>query len=74
MRCEFRDGLKVDYSGSLRLSKGDDIDTVVGTGDIPADLKGYLDAAVRRNSCGELRTVAQEVSNAVGIYLNTDEI
>lgn len=74
MRCEFRDGLKVDYSGSLRLSKGEDIDTVIGTGDIPADLKGYLDSAIRRNSCGELRAVAQEVSNAVGIYLNTDEM
>jgi hypothetical protein len=65
MRCEYNDGFKVDYGGSLRISKGDAVDMVVKGDQIPANFRGNLDAAARHNSCGELRSAAQAVTDNI---------
>lgn len=63
MRCEYKDGFKVDYSESLRITKGNDVDLLVKGDQIPANFRGDLDAAARHNSCGELRSAAQAVTD-----------
>lgn len=66
MRCEFRDGMEIEYAGTLSVAKGEDFGVVLNAGDIPAGFKSYLESAARYNSCRELRTIAQEVTAAVG--------
>jgi len=39
MRCTYKDDFKVDYSGSLHISKGDGVDLVVKEGLIPTDIR-----------------------------------
>lgn len=63
MRCEYKDDFKVDYSGSLHITKGNGIDLVVKGAQIPADAKACLDSAVSRNSCHELRAAARAVTH-----------
>lgn len=63
MRCEYKDAFKVDYSGSLHITKGDGVDLVVKGDQIPANFKACLDSAVKRNSCHELRAAARGVTN-----------
>ena len=59
MRCDYKDGFRVDYSGSLRITEGDEVDLVVKGAQIPANFRSNLDAAASHNSCGELRAAAQ---------------
>ena len=70
MRCEYNDGLKIDYSGSLHMSKGDKVDIFLNVGDIPAGFKSDLDSVAK--SCTLLRTVAKEVTAAVGYNLGEE--
>lgn len=65
MKCEYKDGFKVDYAGSLRITKGDAVNLLVKGDQIPANFRGELDAAARHNSCGELRTAAQAVTDTI---------
>ena len=65
MRCEYDDGFKVEYSGSLHITKGDGIDVVVKGSQIPANAKACLDSAVSRNSCHELRAAARAVTKNI---------
>lgn len=65
MKCEYNDGFKVDYSGSLRISKGDDVDLLVRGGQINAKCRSDLDAAATHNSCSELRAAAKEVTDTI---------
>jgi hypothetical protein len=69
MRCEYNDGLKVDYAGSLRITKGAEVNVFLDAGEIPSELRGDLDAAARTNSCGDMRRVAQEVTDIVGVSI-----
>jgi hypothetical protein len=66
MRCEYDDGLKVDYSGSLRINKGEEVNVYMKEGLIPASIKSGLDAAASHSSCSELRQVARTVTETVG--------
>lgn len=66
MRCEYKDDFKVDYSGSLHITKGDGgVDLVVKGGEIPANIKSCLDSAVTRNSCHELRSAARALTTSI---------
>ena len=65
MKCEYGDGFKVDYSGSLRITKGDDVNLYVKENFIPSAAKSGLEAAAMHNSCGELRKAAQEATTSV---------
>ena len=66
MRCEYNDGLKVDYAGSLRITKGSEVNVFMKEGFIPGDVKTGLETAAGHNSCSELRQVAQGVTDKFG--------
>jgi hypothetical protein len=66
MRCEYNDGFKVDYTGSLNITKGDDINFSVRASFIPDNVKSELATAAAHNSCSELRQAAQKATNAIG--------
>ncbi len=65
MLCEYKDGFKVDYSGSLHITKGSDLDMVVKGSQITSKCRSDLDTAVSHNSCSELRRAAQGVTDTV---------
>jgi hypothetical protein len=65
MRCEYKDGFQVDYSGSLHITKGDSVDLVVKGGQLSADIKSCLDSAVNRNSCHELRAASRAATKNI---------
>ncbi len=69
MRCEYKDGLNVDYAGSLRMKKGNEVNVFLSADDIPAGLRGDLDSAAHHNSCRELRIVADEIAATIGTNL-----
>lgn len=66
MICEYKDGLKVDYSGSLRITKGQDINVFVKEGFMPANLRGDFEKAVQSHSCEDLWKAAQAVRDTIG--------
>jgi hypothetical protein len=66
MRCEYSDGLRVDYSGSLHIRKGEEVNVFINGDFIPANIRGDLDKAVSRNSCEDFRKIAQAVTDTVG--------
>lgn len=66
MRCDFNDGLHVSYTGRLRISKGDEINVFLDHDDIPVTLQGRLHEAEVRDDCGDLRSIADEVTNMFG--------
>jgi hypothetical protein len=69
MKCVYSDGMTVDYSGSLHISKGADVDLVLTEEEIPESFKGELRGATFENSCIALRNVALEISDAVDSYI-----
>ena len=72
MRCDYKDDFKVDYSGSLHITKGNGVDLVVKGDQIPANFKACLDSAVSRNSCHELRSAARGVTSSINAALNKE--
>ncbi len=66
MRCEYNDGLRVDYSGSLRIQKGEEVNVFMKGDFIPSNIRSDLDSAVSRNSCEDFRKIAQAVTDTVG--------
>lgn len=66
MRCEYNDGLKVDYKGSLRIQKGEEVNVFMKGDFIPSNIRNDLDNAVSRNSCDDFRKIAQAVTDTVG--------
>ena len=72
MRCEYKDDFKVDYSGSLHITKGDGVELTVKGDEIPSNFKACLDSAVSRNSCHELRSAARGVTNTIQQALNKE--
>jgi hypothetical protein len=66
MKCEYKDGLRVDYSGSLRVRKGNEIEGfLVKEEFIPDTFRYVLDKAVRNNSCGDIRKIAEAITHSV---------
>ncbi len=67
MKCEYGDGLKVDYSGSLRITRGKEIFGLsIRENGLSDGFRNELDRAVRNKSCGELRKIAQSIADNVG--------
>jgi hypothetical protein len=66
MICEYKDGLKVNYSGSLQITKGKDVNVLIKAGYIPANIKGGLDLAAGNHSCRDMRKVARDVTATFG--------
>ena len=72
MKCDYKDDFKVDYSGSLHITKGDGVDLVVKQSQIPANYKACLDSAVSRNSCHELRAAAKGITSTLQNAFNKE--
>ncbi len=65
MKCGYKDDFKVDYAGSLHITKGNGVDLTIKGNQIPANYKACLDSAVERNSCHELRAAAKGVTSSL---------
>ncbi len=68
MRCDYKDGFKVDYedyAGSLRITKGNDVEISVQADQISGRVRSDLHAAESHNSCSELRAAAREVTDTI---------
>lgn len=66
MICEYRDGLKADYSGSLQITKGKDVNVFIKEGLIPANIRSGLDLAVEEHNCSDMRKVIDDVTTTFG--------
>lgn len=66
MKCEYNDGLKVNYSGPLQIIKGQDVNVFIKESRIPEDIKYDLEMALFKNSCGDMRTIADTVTKTYG--------
>ena len=66
MKCVYEDGLKVNYSGPLQITKGKDVNVFLKEGFIPDGIKNDLEMALFRNSCGEMRKIAETVTTTYG--------
>jgi hypothetical protein len=65
MKCIYSDGLKINYSGTLQIIKGQDVNVFIKEELIPDSIKSDLEMALFRSSCGAMRKVAETVT---GIY------
>lgn len=72
MNCEYKGGLKVDYSGSLHIKKGNKIDVFVKDEFIPAHIRAELEMAANHRSCDELWKVGKEVTDTIGFKVRID--
>lgn len=66
MRCEFSDGLKVNFTGPLQIIKGSEINVFLKEERIPGEIKSDLEMALYRNSCSAMRQVAETVTKTYG--------
>lgn len=66
MICEYKDGLKVDFSGSLQITKGKDINVIIKEGFLPANIRSGLELAASHHSCRDMRKVANDVTATFG--------
>jgi len=66
MRCEFSDGTRVKYAGPLQITRGQDVNVFIKEEFLPDDIKSDLEMALYKNSCGELRNVAEKVTKIYG--------
>jgi hypothetical protein len=66
MRCEYDDGLKVRYTGPLQITKGQEVNVFIKEDLIPGNIKSDLDMALFKNSCGDMRDVAETVTKTFG--------
>lgn len=73
MRCEYNDGLKVDYSGSLHIWNDKQIDVFMESDFISSNIKHDLDSASSGNDCEAMRRVAQVVTDTVGSRVDIHE-
>lgn len=66
MKCEFSDGLKVNFTGPLQIIKGSEVNVFLKEERIPGEIKSDLEMALYRNSCSAMRQVAEKVTKAYG--------
>ena len=66
MKCEFSDGTKVKYTGPLQITRGKDVNVFIKEALLPGDIKSDLEMALYKNSCGEMRRVAERVTKIYG--------
>ncbi|HXE97780.1 MAG TPA: hypothetical protein VN642_15350 [Dongiaceae bacterium] len=66
MKCEYNDGFKVNYSGPLQITKGQEVNVFIKEELIPGDIKNDLEMALYKNSCSDMRSVAETVTKTYG--------
>lgn len=72
MRCSYKDDFKVDYAGSLHITKGEGIDITVKKDQISSTFKMGLDSAVSHNSCQELRAASRAVTDSLNVAFDKE--
>ncbi len=73
MRCEYNDGLKVDYSGSLHIWDDKKTDVFMESDFIASNIRRDLDMAAGSNDCDRMRKIAQVVTDTVGSRVDIHE-
>jgi hypothetical protein len=66
MKCEYSDGLKVNYSGPLQITKGKEVNVFIKEALIPGGIKDDLEMALFKDSCKDMREVAEKVTKTYG--------
>lgn len=66
MKCEYSDGLTVNYSGPIQITKGQDVNVFIKEARLTDSIKSDLEMALYKNSCGEMRTVAETITDTFG--------
>lgn len=67
MRCEYDDGLSINYTGSLTVRNGNEINGYLAKEhNIPDNFRKEFDKAAKAGNCGELRRIAMAVATDCG--------
>lgn len=66
MKCEYADGVKVNYTGPLQVTKGQEVNIFIKEEMIPEDIQLDLDMALFKNSCVDMRAIADTVQKTYG--------
>lgn len=66
MKCEYKDGLTVKYTGPLQVTKGKEINILIKEEAIPEDIQLDLDMALFKDSCVDMRAIADTVQKTYG--------
>lgn len=60
---QWEDRLTIDYSGSLRVRRGNYLEGVlVKVTGLPDSIKFVLDSAARNHDCNEIRKITEEIT------------
>lgn len=74
MSYRFDDGTVVDYSGSLRITRGDTVNVYLAEDFVPRRIKEDLAEATRVNNLEKIREIAKLVTNNVGFKVCMDHM
>lgn len=66
MSYRYDDGTVVDYSGSLRITRGDAVNVYLAEDFVPKRIKEDLAEATRVNNLEKIREIAAVVTESVG--------
>lgn len=66
MKCEYSDGIKVKYSGPLQVTKGQEVNIFIKEEMIPEDIRLDLEMALFKDSCVDMRAIAETVHKTYG--------
>ncbi len=74
MSYRFEDGTVVDYSGSLRITRGDTVDVYLAEDFVPRRIKEDLAEAVKADNREKIREIAKVITNNVGFKVCMDHM
>ncbi len=66
MAYKYDDGTVVDYSGSLRITRGDSVNVYLAEDFVPRRIRDDLAKATRDNDLDKIREIARVVTESVG--------
>ena len=66
MKCEYKDGIKVTYTGPLQVTKGQEVNIFINEEKIPEDIRLDLEMALFKDSCVDMRAIAETVQKTYG--------
>jgi len=66
MKCEYKDGIKVKYTGPLQVTKGQEVNIFIKEEMIPEDIRLDLEMALFKDSCVDMRVIAETVQKTYG--------
>lgn len=66
MKCAYNDGLSVAYTGSVQILKGSEVNVFIKESRLTDDMKVDLEMALFRNSCSDMRKIADTLTKTFG--------